>query len=147
MRSAKWSIVLMFLVGCSASPDPGGGGYGGGTSGGDPTSSTSGGSSSSAASGGSSSSGNSSAPTWTEIYATYLASGTEGHCANCHTAASSASGTYALVQSGGYINGTQSTVSNLFSWMGGVMPPSGPVSDTKGSTAVKAWVAAGALDN
>jgi hypothetical protein len=145
MRNVKWSIVLLFLGGCSASPDPGGGGYGGGTSGDPSSGATSGGSS--AADGGSSNGSNGSAPTWTEIYATYLASGTEGHCVNCHSSASSASAAYALVQSGGYVNGTQSTVSHLFSWMGGIMPPGGPASDTKGTAAVKAWVAAGALDN
>jgi hypothetical protein len=131
--------------------DPGGGGYGT-TGGSDPgSSSTSGGSSSGgggSSSGGSSSGGtSSSAPTWSQVYDTYLASGTEGHCVNCHSSASSPSGAYALVQSGGYINGTQSTVANLFSWMGGIMPPGGASSDAKGTAAVKAWVAAGAMDN
>jgi hypothetical protein len=46
-----------------------------------------------------------------------------------------------------YINGTQSNLGGLFTWMGGFMPPSGPTSNTKATAEIDAWVAAGALDN
>ena len=218
MRSLQWSVVLVFLVGCSSSMDPGGGGGSGygGTPGGDPgtggssvgspagssagsgsgsssgasssgadsgtapaqsgngssgggssggsssgaggvtsgSGGSSGGSSSGSGSGsgggsgsGSSSGGASGAPTWTQIFGAYLANGTVGHCGDCHSSASTAPGAYSFIQTSGYIQGTQSTVSNLFTWMNGIMPPSGSTSDAQATAAVKAWVAAGALDN
>ena len=85
------------------------------------------------------------APTWTQIYDHYLASGTVGHCADCHSQAASASATYGFLSS--YINGSQSTLSGIFSWMGGTMPPGGATSNAQATADVQAWIAAGALDN
>jgi hypothetical protein len=59
---------------------------------------------------------------------------------------SDAKSAYAFVQAS-YINGTQSTLAQLFSWMGGFMPPGGPASNATASQEVEAWIAAGAKDN
>jgi hypothetical protein len=74
-----------------------------------------------------------------------LAANTIGHCETCHSQVSSASGAYSFLS--GYINGSQSTLDELFSWMGGYMPPSGPTSNSQATDDVDAWEAAGALNN
>jgi hypothetical protein len=115
-------------------------------------SSSSGGPSGSSGSGGGSSSGSttSSAPTWSQVYADYLARGTVGNCPSCHSQMSSATGAYSWLKSQNYISGTSSSlVSSFFSclsWYGGNMPPGGR-SDAAAVTAMDAWAAAGALDN
>ena len=68
--------------------------------------------------------GTAAAPTWSHIYGAYMAHGTIGHCVDCHAAqAGDADSAYAFLQTAGYIDGTQSTVSSVFGWMGGFMPP------------------------
>jgi hypothetical protein len=142
---------------------------GGGSSSGGKTSSSSGGSThassssgggssgssgatGSSGSGGGSSSGSttSGAPTWSQIYADYLARGTVGNCTSCHSQMSSATGAYSWLKSQNYINGTSSSLVSTFlsclSWYGGDMPPGGR-SNAAAVTAMNAWAAAGALDN
>jgi hypothetical protein len=75
-----------------------------------------------------------------------LATGTIGHCSDCHPT-SDAPSAYSFLQSSGYINGTQSTVSAVFAWMGGFMPPGPTTPNAKATAEVKAWVAAGAKDD
>jgi hypothetical protein len=100
------------------------------------------------AGGGTNPSGGGSAKTWSEIYASYLASGKVGHCGDCHGAASDATGAYGFLQGAGYINGTQSTVSSIFGFMGGAMPPpGGGTPDPTAVAEVDSWVAAGAKDD
>jgi hypothetical protein len=87
------------------------------------------------------------APTWSAIYGSYLATGTIGSCGGCHAEATGAPGAYSFIQGYGYLNGAQSNLSSLFSWMGGPMPPGGPTSNAQATAAVQAWVAAGAVDD
>jgi hypothetical protein len=86
------------------------------------------------------------APTWTQIYDTYFATGTVGVCGSCHSNATSPSATYTWLKGQGYINGAQTSLSFL-TWSGGNMPPSGPASLPQATADVNAWIAAGALDN
>jgi hypothetical protein len=100
-------------------------------------------------SGASSSSGGGAAPTWAALYQSYLASGTEGHCASCHSETSSASGTYTWLQGRGYIAGTTSTLvasGSCLTWFGGNMPPGGP-NDAQAASDMTAWAADGAQNN
>jgi len=91
------------------------------------------------------------APTWTDIFNSYLGSGTSGKCNSCHSEGSSATKLYSWLQGKGYINGTSSTLVNksksILSWYGGDMPPSGPTSDAQAVTDMNAWAAAGAQNN
>jgi hypothetical protein len=95
----------------------------------------------------------SSAPTWTQIFTQYLAGttsgsgGTIGHCASCHGQASSASATYAFLQSYNQVGSLGQTPGSIFTWMGGTMPVGGTTSDPQAALDVQAWAAAGALDN
>ena len=92
--------------------------------------------------------GSAPAATWSSIYTAYLGPGTIGGCTSgCHATVTSAETAYSFIEGYGFFKGTQSTVSQLFSWMGGVMPPSGPTSNAQATSDVDAWVAAGALDN
>ena len=59
----------------------------------------------------------------------------------------SPSSAYSFLQGGGYLNGQESALSSLFSWMGGIMPPGGTSSNTQASADVEAWVAAGEIEN
>ena len=90
------------------------------------------------------------APTWSALYAEYLASGTEGNCQGCHgSQMGSASAAYSFLQGKGYISGASSSLvkgSSCLSWFGGNMPPGGP-SDAKAAAAMSAWVAAGAQND
>ena len=94
------------------------------------------------------------APTWSAIYARYLAPGTEGGCARsrtCHAAAmSDASSTYSWLAQRGYIAGTQSSLvsktNSCLHWFGGNMPPRGGAND-EAARDLTAWVAAGAANN
>ena len=89
-------------------------------------------------------------PTWTQIFNSYLAGGTEGTCSSCHSQSSSAKSAYTWLQGRGYISGTSSmlvsTSASCLSWFGGNMPPSGP-NDATAVSDMNAWAAAGALDN
>ncbi len=90
------------------------------------------------------------APTWSTIFADYLASNKEGRCDSCHSEGASATKLYSWLQSKGYINGTSSSLVNksksCLSWYGGNMPPSGP-SDANAVSDMNAWAAAGAANN
>jgi hypothetical protein len=101
------------------------------------------------ASGGSSAA---SAPTWTELYTSYLASGTIGHCVNCHSWASSASSAYDQLQRSGYIDGTTSpplatTGASILKWFGGTMPTDASPQSSPAVVDFLAWAAAGAQKN
>jgi len=134
--------------------------------------STSSGSTSSSSSSSSSSSGASDAgkdgatgdgavpPTWTQIYNAYLAAGaTVGHCGDvgCHAntlkgvQCNNKANCYTTLKNTGYINGTASkltiTGSSPLTWFNGNMPPGGPASSPAAAADMKAWVAAGALNN
>ncbi|HMA93885.1 MAG TPA: hypothetical protein VKP30_14440 [Polyangiaceae bacterium] len=133
----------------------------GGTSSRSSTSASTGGSlsstGSSAKTGGATGTGDSSsvakAPTWTELYNKYMATGTVGHCASCHSQSNSASKAYSFLKSDGQINGTASKLvvqgSSRLLWFGGKMPEDGKASDATPELLAdfRAWVAAGALNN
>jgi hypothetical protein len=95
-------------------------------------------------------SGVSTAATWTDIFNSYLASGTEGKCESCHSEGKTASALYSWLDGKGYINGTSSKLcsssQSILSWYGGSMPPSGP-SDATAVSEMNAWAAAGAANN
>ena len=107
------------------------------------------------------------APTYSELYSTYFAAGTSGHCATagCHALPSNtvwlcgttASDCYAGMVMVHLINPSDPThseianpaISNLV-WInpaGGNMPFDAQVENPEGRDAIKAWVAAGAQDN
>jgi polyvinyl alcohol dehydrogenase (cytochrome) len=89
--------------------------------------------------------------TWSSIYNSYFATGTVGHCANCHNAATTASGLYTFLESRGQIAGTASPLAirgaSRLTWFGGTMPPGGPLSLPEAEADIAAWVAAGAINN
>ncbi len=88
-------------------------------------------------------------PTWDDIFTKYVASGTKGGCGGCH-GLSTAKDAYDFLKQGGQIDGTSSAIvtsGSDFSWFGGFMPPGGPSSYPEAVADMKAWVAAGALDN
>jgi len=91
------------------------------------------------------------APTWSQIYADYLGSGTDGRCTSCHSQMGSASAAYTWLtkehQLGGSTPELVSSSSSILSWFCGSMPPSGPSSDATATAAMEAWVAAGAQNN
>jgi hypothetical protein len=91
-----------------------------------------------------------SAPTWTKIYQTYFATGTAGHCIDCHSFGASATALYTELKASNQINGTNSRlVSNgsILTWFGGIMPEGGSATNPAAVADLKAWVAAGALNN
>ncbi len=89
-------------------------------------------------------------PTWTEIFNSYLASGTEGRCDGCHSEGSTATNLYSWLNGKGYISGASSRLTSssqsCLSWYGGNMPPGGP-SDATAVSEMNAWAAAGAANN
>ncbi len=107
------------------------------------------------------------APTYSELYSTYFALGTPGHCATagCHADPShtvwlcgtTKSDCYAGMITVGLINTTNPTHSAIADpglselvWInpaGGNMPFDAQVENPAGRDAIKAWVAAGAQDN
>jgi hypothetical protein len=82
-----------------------------------------------------------------------------GHCGDvgCHATplkniqCNNKANCYASLKAAGYINGTSSTLtingSSPITWFGGGMPPGGPASSPAAQADMKAWVAAGALNN
>jgi hypothetical protein len=58
---------------------------------------------------------------------------------------------YTWLQGQGYIGGTASALADpnqsCLAWLGGNMPPSGTSSNAQAVSDIKAWAAAGALDN
>ncbi len=107
-------------------------------------------SASSATMGATSSSGSTNAPTWTDLYNTYLSDATttigdcDGSC-HYHTECSSASACYSWIGTGKY--GALSNGGGLFTWDQGYMPKDGPTSDATAEAAFAAWIAAGSPDN
>ena len=91
------------------------------------------------------------APTWTQVFNSYLAGGTKGRCSSCHSEGSSKSNLYSWLKSRGYISGTSSALvdpnQSCLSWYGGNMPTNGPSSWSAAVTDMNAWAAAGALNN
>lgn len=104
-----------------------------------------------AGSGSGSTSTGSTAVTWTSIFTNYLASGTTGDCASCHSSMSSASGAYSYLKKKGQISGSSSALasssSSCLSWLGGDMPPGGPSSNAKATADLASWANAGGLQN
>ncbi len=93
--------------------------------------------------------GNCQAPTWTQLFDSYLGDGTEGHCTQCHESAPH--DFYIMLKDGLQIDGTRSHIAvngqSVLSWFGGPMPRDQNVQDPKAVTDFTAWVAAGALEN
>jgi hypothetical protein len=94
------------------------------------------------------------APTWTQIYTSYLGTGTEGGCnkSGCHSEMSSASAAYTWLEGKGQIDGTSASEiadpnQSILSWMGGDMPKGGPSSDATATSEIEAWAKAGAQNN
>jgi hypothetical protein len=90
------------------------------------------------------------APTWTMIFNTYLATGTEGNCGHCHGQMGSPSASYSWLSAKGYIGGGSTALTDpnqsCLSWYGGNMPPHGP-NDNQAVSDMNAWAGAGAQDN
>ena len=90
-------------------------------------------------------------PTWSGIFARYLAVGTEGGCGRsgaCHAPEmAQASSAYDWLEQRGYIAGTKSPIASASNsclrWFGGNMPPRGKPNE-KAARDLIAWVAAGA---
>jgi hypothetical protein len=104
------------------------------------------------------------APTFTQLYNTYLGPGTPGHCNNagCHASTprggflcgTTKSSCYAGLVSAGLVTpGPNAASSPLGSdqsplaWFGGGMPLDDPSPNDTAAAAVTAWLAAGALNN
>jgi hypothetical protein len=85
--------------------------------------------------------------TWSKIYSTYLASGTEGRCADCHRSMRTASGAYAWLVGQRQIPGLADPDVSCLSWLGGNMPPRGPRSDSAAAADLAAWAAAGGAND
>jgi hypothetical protein len=94
--------------------------------------------------------GGGTAPTWTEIFTSYLASGTVGNCGNCHGSMDTPSDAYSWLQGQGYVGGAKPSLaqsgSSCLKWFGGNMPPSGATS-AQAVTDLAAWALAGGQDN
>lgn len=92
------------------------------------------------------------APTWTQIYNAYMATGTIGNCASgftCH-ASTMGSPTAAYSFLGSYMSGSPPRLvsrGSVLSWYGGNMPIGGPRSNAQATMDMNAWAAAGAKDN
>jgi len=95
--------------------------------------------------------GTGSAPTWTEVFDRYLAPGTIGNCGECHGGTGTPKGMYQFFVGQDQIRGKESPIvsrsASEVSWFGGFMPLGGPSSNAAAEADMKAWVAAGALDN
>jgi hypothetical protein len=91
------------------------------------------------------------APTWTQIYTSYLKAGTPGNCAagGCHSfQMPNPKSAYSYLQA--YISGSSSILvktGSCLSWYGGNMPPGGPRTEAMATSDMNAWAAAGAMDN
>jgi hypothetical protein len=91
--------------------------------------------------------GGQAAPTWTQIYKTYL-----GDCggSGCHVEMNTSSGAYAWLEGKGYIHGANSGLvsqsKSCLKWYGGDMPPCGG-GGPYAMADMDAWAAAGALNN
>jgi hypothetical protein len=132
-----------------APAEAGGGSGSSGISGSSSSGGGGGNSGSSGSSGGSSSGAPAAPPSWTAVYDAYLASGTNGHCTNCHNQMSSPSAAYSFLESQGFISGSTTKLAGSGSclmWFGGNMPPGG-TGDAQAVTDVTAWAAAGAQNN
>jgi hypothetical protein len=87
------------------------------------------------------------APTWSQLYASYL-----WDCAGagCHVEMVTANGAYTWLKAQGYLAGQSSTLvdpsKSCLKWYGGNMPPCGGGGDRAVSD-MNAWAAAGALNN
>ncbi len=92
-----------------------------------------------------------SAPTWSQLFTNYLASGTDCDCRGCHSQGSSASSLYSWLSGRGYMNGTNptflSSTRDGLTWFGGGMPPNGAASNSQAVSDFNAWAAAGAQNN
>jgi len=137
--------------GGGSTTDAGGGGGGGGSTDSGSSQTTTKDSGSQQTTQDSGSSQTQTAPTWSQIFSSYLkGSSTAGRCAGCHSQASSASNLYSWLQGKGYISGTSSPLvdpnQSCLSWYGGNMPPSGP-SNANAVKDMNAWAAAGAQNN
>jgi hypothetical protein len=94
------------------------------------------------------------APTWTQLFNAYLASGTVGNCAHsgCHPSAmGSPRAAFAFLTAEGQLTGPQPAItdssSSCLSWLGGDMPPGGPARDPFVDRDLESWVKAGAKNN
>jgi|GEM_PF-6842028 len=84
-------------------------------------------------------------PTWTQLYNSYFASGTDGDCVTCHgsgtsPAFNSAASLCTVLTSWGYIQGAQS-MKDLLTWFnsGGNMPLGGGTSLPSATNDISAW--------
>jgi hypothetical protein len=88
--------------------------------------------------------------TWSKLYSTYFASGTAGNCVSCHSFGSSTTSLYTKLKQVGQISGTSSkivTSSSILVWFGGTMPEGSTAKNAAAVADLKAWVAAGAVNN
>jgi hypothetical protein len=88
--------------------------------------------------------------TWSKLYSTYFASGTSGNCVSCHSFGASATSLYTKLKQVGQISGTSSklvTSSSILVWFGGKMPDGSTAKNATAVADLKAWVAAGAVNN
>jgi hypothetical protein len=91
------------------------------------------------------------APTWSTVFAAYLESGTIGNCGHCHSEMDTATKAYSWLQGKHQLPGPNpgltSTSNSYLTWYGGNMPPGGSSSEPAAVAQMNAWAAAGALNN
>jgi hypothetical protein len=94
------------------------------------------------------------APTWTQLFDAYLAAGKVGNCAHsgCHqNFMGTPSAAFSWLHAQGQLSGPEPAItdpsSSCLSWLGGDMPPGGPLSDPVVERDFEAWVKAGAKDH
>ena len=93
-------------------------------------------------------------PTWTQLFDTYLAVGTIGNCGHsgCHQGfMNTPPSAYSWLQDRAQLGGPQPELtdpsSSCLSWLGGDMPPDGPLADPVAEKDFDVWLKAGAKNN
>jgi hypothetical protein len=98
--------------------------------------------------------GSSQPPTWAQLFSGYLAVGKVGNCGHsgCHPGTmNTPSAAYAWLTMEHQLSGPQPALtdpsSSCFTWLGGDMPPGGPLANPVAEKDFDAWVKAGAKNN
>ena len=96
--------------------------------------------------------GGTTAPTWTQLYNGYFASGTSGNCVSCHGAGTSpsynsASTMCSALKNRGFISNGTATLNLLLRWFnqGGTMPSNSNATPANAVADITAWQNAGAV--
>ena len=90
-------------------------------------------------------------PTWSDLFAVYLASGTIGYCTDCHPEMSDPPASFTWLEEHGYVGGPDPLLTNhgssCLSWYGGNMPPGTPPLIEDAVKHMDAWAKAGGPNN